>query len=131
MSEVSPITVEALQYRINPSLHEPEKQTVESLLYIPPSGKKSQVVARQVTSFLCVKLQMMTGPRGAKESSGLAWYVMCDFVSVRAAIYIMIAFQGNGRLKVYDVESKCFESDIKITESKHGRSVRLVGIECR
>ena len=34
--------------------------------------------------------------------------------------------QGNGRLKVYDMESKCFESDIKITESKHGRSVRLV-----
>jgi len=34
--------------------------------------------------------------------------------------------QGNGRLKVYDIESRCFESDIKITESKHGRSVRLV-----
>jgi hypothetical protein len=34
--------------------------------------------------------------------------------------------QGNGRLKVYDLESKCFESDIKITESKYGRSVRLV-----
>ena len=34
--------------------------------------------------------------------------------------------QGNGRLKVYDIESKCFESDIKITESKRGRSVRLV-----
>ena len=27
---------------------------------------------------------------------------------------------------MYDIESKCFESDIKITESKHGRSVRLV-----
>ena len=34
--------------------------------------------------------------------------------------------QGNGRLKVYDMEEKCFESDIKITESKHGKSVRLV-----
>ena len=38
-SEISPITVEALQYRINPCLHETEKQTVESLLYIPPSGE--------------------------------------------------------------------------------------------
>jgi len=38
-SEISPITVEALQYRINPSRHETEKQTVESLLYIPPNSE--------------------------------------------------------------------------------------------
>lgn len=38
----------------------------------------------------------------------------------------LVCVQGNGRLKVYDLESKCFESDIKITESKYGRSVRLV-----
>ena len=38
----------------------------------------------------------------------------------------IMLYQGNGRLKVYDIEAKCFESDIKITESRSGRSVRLV-----
>ncbi len=37
VSEVSKFTVDNLQYRINPCLHEAERQTVESLLYIPPS----------------------------------------------------------------------------------------------
>ena len=36
--------------------------------------------------------------------------------------------KGNGRLKVYDMEAKCFESDMRITESQYGKSVRLVGL---
>ncbi len=39
---------------------------------------------------------------------------------------VKLCFQGNGRLKVYDIEAKCFECDIKITESRYGKSVRLV-----
>ena len=29
---------------------------------------------------------------------------------------------------MYDIEAKCFECDIKITESRQGKSVRLVSI---
>lgn len=83
VSEVSKLTVEALQYRINPCLHEPERQTVESLLYIPPTDPFD-------------------------DGQGKLWIGL-----------------GNGRLKVYDMEARCFESDIKITESRHGKSVRL------
>lgn len=83
VSEVNRITGEALQYRINPCLHETDRQTVESLLYIPP---------------------------------------IIDDDGGQGKLWIGL---GNGRLKVYDLESRCFESDIKITESKHGRSVRL------
>jgi len=39
VSEVSKDTVDNLQYRINPCLHETERQTVESLLYIPPTSE--------------------------------------------------------------------------------------------
>ncbi|XP_064390459.1 DENN domain-containing protein 3-like [Halichondria panicea] len=83
VSEVSKFTVDNLQYRINPCLHEAERQTVESLLYIPP------------IDFY-------------EEEQGKLWIGL-----------------GNGRLKVYDIEAKCFECDIKITESRHGKSARL------
>ena len=89
-SEVSPITVEALQYRINPCLHETEKQTVESLLYIPPSGKNNEggggerereresVYEQGMCTFKLIMyvyivhyLQWMM--REVRVSSGLAW----------------------------------------------------------
>ena len=84
VSEVSKFTVEALQYRINPCLHETERQTVESLLYIPPFDPQ-------------------------ETGLGNLWIGL-----------------GNGCLKVYDMDGKCFESSIKITDSKHGKSLRLV-----
>ena len=83
VSEVSKFTVEALQYRINPCLHETERQTVESLLYIPPLDP-------------------------LENGLGKLWIGL-----------------GNGCLKVYDMEEKCFESNIKISDSK-GKSLRLV-----
>ena len=75
------ITVDSLQYRINPCLQEPETQSVESILYIPSAESGSM---------------------------GKLWIGL-----------------GNGRLKVYDMEHKCFESDIRITDSRCGKSVRL------
>ncbi|KAL5481240.1 hypothetical protein EMCRGX_G021370 [Ephydatia muelleri] len=76
------ITVDSLQYRINPCLQESETQSVESILYIPSAEPG--------------------------VSLGKLWIGL-----------------GNGRLKVYDMEHKCFESDIRITESRCGKSVRL------
>ncbi len=53
--KVSKVTVEALQYRINPCLHETERQTVESLLYIP--GERVRLYSRWasngVLTFFC------------------------------------------------------------------------------
>ena len=89
VSEVSKFTVEALQYRINPCLHETERQTVESLLYIPPFDPQ-------------------------ETGLGNLWIGL-----------------GNGCLKVYDMDGKCFESSIKITDSKHGKSLRLVRQLCQ
>ena len=84
VSEVSQFTVEALQYRINPCLHETERQTVESLLYIP-----------SLDPF--------------ETGLGKLWIGL-----------------GNGCLKVYDMDAKCFESNIKISDSKHSKALRLV-----
>ena len=83
VSEVTQFTVEALQYRINPCLHETQRQTVESLLYIPP-------------------------PDPLEAGLGKLWLGL-----------------GNGCLKVYDMDEKCFESNIKISDAK-GKSLRLV-----
>lgn len=47
------------------------------------------------------------------------------------SVHVVLRIQGNGRLKVYDIEAKCFESDIKITESRSGRSVRLVRVDIK
>lgn len=44
------------------------------------------------------------------------------------SLSLLSLIQGNGRLKVYDIEAKCFECDIKITESRHGKSARLVSL---
>lgn len=56
-------------------------------------------------------------------------YICPDY---RASLFsphlVFVYTQGNGRLKVYDMEAKCFECDIKITESRHGKSARLVSI---
>jgi hypothetical protein len=82
VSEVTQFTVEALQYRINPCLHETQRQTVESLLYIPP-------------------------PDPLEAGLGKLWLGL-----------------GNGCLKVYDMDEKCFESNIKISDAK-GKSLRL------
>ena len=83
VSEVTQFTVEALQYRINPCLHETQRQTVESLLYIPPLDP-------------------------LEAGLGKLWLGL-----------------GNGCLKVYDMDEKCFESNIKISDAK-GKSLRLV-----
>ena len=83
VSEVTQFTVEALQYRINPCLHETQRQTVESLLYIPPLDP-------------------------LEAGLGKLWLGL-----------------GNGCLKVYDMDEKCFESNIKISDAK-GKSLRLL-----
>ena len=82
---VGQFTVESLQYRVNPCLHATQRQTVESLVYIPPLDPLD-------------------------SGLGKLWVGL-----------------GNGCLKVYDMDEKCFESDIKISDAR-GKSLRLVRV---
>ena len=36
-----------------------------------------------------------------------------------------LSYQGNGCLRVYDMEAKCFESDLKIVDSRRRKIVRV------
>ena len=38
--------------------------------------------------------------------------------------------QGNGLLKVYDLETRSPESDVKVVDSYHRKAPRLVGASC-